>query len=154
MATLMRFSFYGDVQLSRTLADRAERAEDARPVWDVLADRFAILERRQFRSQGAHASGGWSPLSPRYAAWKARHYPGQTILRRTDDLFRSLTQRPLGVEVLEPLLMVVGSDVEYGRYHQAGDGVPQRRPVELTEHARQEWVRTLQRFLVTGEVNA
>lgn len=155
MATLLSLEFYGDTQLQRTLADRVERAEDARPVWDHLADRFARLERRQFASEGAYGSGGWDPLSPRYAAWKATAYPGQTILRRDDHLFRSLTQRPLGVEVIEPHLMVLGSDVAYGAFHQAGgDRLPQRRPVELPEAERQAWVRQLQRFLVTGEAGA
>lgn len=154
MAALLELSFHGDTQLQRTLADRAERVEDARPLWNHLADRFARLERRQFASEGAYGSGGWDPLSPRYAAWKAANYPGQTILRRDDHLFRSLTSRPFGVEVIEPDHMVVGTDVEYAGFHQRGDGVPQRRPVELPEVERQAWLRDLQRFLVTGRVGA
>lgn len=155
MATLLEFEFYGDVQLSRTLADRAERAEDVRPAWDAIADRFEEAERRQFGSEGTYGSGGWAPLSPKYAAWKARHYPGRPILVREGDLRESLTSRPFGVEVIEPHRMILGSDVVHGGYHQAGSGaLPQRRPIELPEQERQEWVRILQRFLVTGEVSS
>lgn len=150
MAVRITLEFYGDVQLDRTLA-RFEAVEDARPAWEVLAERFARLERRQFATEGRAASGGWPALSPDYAAWKARHYPGKPILEREGDLKASLTSRPFGVEVLEPAFMVVGSDVEYGRYHQHGGGnLPQRRPVELPESERRTWARILQRFIVTG----
>lgn len=151
MAVRITLAFWGDVQLDRTLA-RYDAINDATALWDVLASRFARLERAQFASEGAHASGGWAPLSPRYAEWKADHYPGQTILRREDDLYRSLTSRPLGIEILEPTFMVLGSDVDYGLFHQLGtDRMPQRRPVELPESARRDWVKRIHRFLQTGQ---
>lgn len=154
MPTRLHFEFYGETQVDRTL-ERFEAAADMRPAWEALADRFAFVERRQFATEGAYASGGWAPLSPAYAAWKARHYPGQPILRRTDDLFESLTVRPFdehgGIEVIEPSHMMLGSAVRYGRFHQHGTRrMPRRRPVELTEAERREWVRIVQRYLVTG----
>lgn len=154
MATRIFFEFYGEVQIDRTLARAVEAVNDLRPVWEVLANRFAAMETRQFATEGAYGSGDrWAALSPRYAAWKARHYPGKTILRRTDDLHRSLTKRPLGVEVIEPQFMVLGSAVPYGRYHQHGGGnLPRRRPVEFPEAERREWVKVLQRYIITGEV--
>lgn len=151
MAVRLKLEFYGDVQLDRTLARFADNIGDARPAWDVLADRFGRLERRQFAGEGPF-SGGWQALSPDYAEWKERHYPGKPILERSGDLLRSLTRRPFGVEVLEPGFMVVGSDVDYGQWHQQGtDRMPRRRPVEFPEHERREWVRILQRFIVTGQ---
>lgn len=150
MATRLTFAFYGEVQLDRTL-ERFTAVEDMRPAWNAIADRFAHVERRQFAGEGTF-SGGWSPLSPRYARWKARHYPGKTILRRTDDLWRSLTERPFGIDIIEKQTMVIGSDVEYGAYHQAGAGrLPRRRPIELTDRERATWVKIVQRYLVTGE---
>lgn len=149
MPVTLRFEFYGDVQLSRTLARFSENVNDARPAWEAIAQRFMFLERRQFRSEGRF-SGGWAPLSPRYAAWKATHYPGARILHREGDLEESLTNRPFGVEVIEPTFVILGSAVEHGKYHQRGDGVPRRRPIELTEAERKEWVKVLQRFIVTG----
>lgn len=150
MAVRIRLTFLGEVQLDRTLARFADNLEDARPVWEVLADRFARLERQQFAGEGTF-SGGWAALSPDYAEAKARTHPGKPILERDGDLKRSLTRRPFGVEVLEPAFMVVGSDVPYGEYHQAGTSrMPRRRPVEFPESERREWVRILQRFIVTG----
>lgn len=153
MPVTLSFSFYGDDQLRRTIARTVEAAADMRPAWEVLADRFAAMERRQFDTEGKFGSGGWAPLSPRYAAWKARHYPGKTILRRTDRLYHSLTSRPLGVEVIEPAFAILGSAVPYGEHHQHGGGnLPRRRPVELPESERRQWVKVVQRFLIVGEV--
>lgn len=151
MPVRLTFTVLGDVQVDRTLEAIDERIVDMRPAWEALQARFLRVERRQFESQGRY-SGGWAPLSPRYAAWKARHYPGKTILRRTDDLFRSLTEGP-EVAVLEPGYMVLGTAVEYAEYHQQGAGrLPRRRPVELSDYERREWVKVVQSFIRTGSV--
>jgi phage gpG-like protein len=150
MALRMTFDFYGDVQLDRTLARFGDNIGDARPAWEKMADRFSRWEKRQFASEGRAGSGGWTPLSPRYAAWKARHFPGKGILVRTGELFRSLVERPFGVEHITEDQMTIGSDVAHGEFHQKGDGVPQRRAVELVESERREWVKILQQHVVSG----
>lgn len=150
MPTRLSFSFYGDQQLDRTLERFELGAADARPAFDAMADSFARAELRQFRSEGGYGSGGWPALSPTYAAWKARHFPGQPILQRTGDLFESLTSRPFPIDVIEPQMAVFGSDVGYGVFHQEGDGVPMRKPIDLPETLRRRWVKILQRWLMTG----
>lgn len=152
MAGGVRFTFevFGDVQIDRTLAAIEHNVDDATEVWEKLADDFGSGNRDQFASQGA-SSGGWQALSPAYAAWKQANYPGKKILRRTDELYQSLTSRPFGVEQISPGAMAIGSDVEHGKYHQLGDGVPRRRPVELTEVRRRNWVRLIQRYIMTGK---
>lgn len=51
--------------------------------------------RQQFESEGAFWGTPWAPLSPGYAAFKSRNYPGKTILIAEGDLRRgaSLPQR-------------------------------------------------------------
>lgn len=151
MPVRLRFSFYGDTQLERTLDRIDAAAVDMRPAWEAIAERFTQAETRQFATQGGYGSAGWAPLSPRYAAWKAVHYPGKTILRRTDELFTSLTHGPQ-VRVLEPSYVILGSAVPHGAYHQTGDGLPRRRPVELPASERREWVKIVQRFLIAGRL--
>lgn len=147
------FSVEGETQIDRTLARFADNIDDATEVWENLAGRFAAMERRQFDSEGAYGSGGWAALSPAYAAWKARAYPGKPILERTGALRESLTVRPFGVEAIEARAMAVGSGIDYGRFHQAGTGtMPRRRPVEFPESERRTWIRLIQRFIVTGRV--
>lgn len=151
MGFRLSFDFYGDVQLDRTLARVGANAADASPAWDKIADRFAAAERRQFATQGGYGSGGWAPLSPKYATWKAKHYPGKGILVRTGELEASLTRRPFGIEVIQAASLTIGSGVPWGRFHQAGDGVPRRRPIELPESERREWVKILQKHLMSGD---
>lgn len=150
MPIRLRLSVLGEDVLDRTLLS-IEAAEDMRPAFEAIADVFLESERRQFATEGRWGSGGWAPLSPDYARWKARHYPGQPILRRDDDLFRSLTSGP-AVRRIERDRVWLGSDVDHGRYHQLGQGVPRRRPVELPESVRRRMVKIMQRFAVTGKV--
>lgn len=150
MPTRLTLTFFGEEQVDRTLEQMELRGLDARPAWSAIAESFVRGEARQFASEGEWGSGGWPPLSPPYAAWKAAHYPGMPILQRTGTLARSLTEGP-AVRVLEPHDMWIGSDVAYGAYHQQGDGVPRRRPVDLPESWRREAVRVLQRHIVYGE---
>ena len=141
----------GDQQLARQLARWSDRVQDVRPAFDTIATEIARWETGQFASQGRRASGGWAPLSPRYRAWKERHYPGKNILERTGRLRESLTQRPFGVERINAQTMEVGTGVPYSRFHQQGTGrMPRRRPLELTDQDRGELVKILQRFIVTG----
>lgn len=145
----MRFTmvFYGEAQIDRTMLNVEEAVKDATPVWNEIADRYVAAEKRQFATQGGSSSGGWPELSPTYAAWKAKHYPGKKILVRTGALKASLTQRPFGVEHITPDSMVIGSDVSYGRFHQLGLGVPVRRPVEFTENQRRIWIQLIQKHI-------
>lgn len=153
MAVTFSLQFAGEDVVSRTLERFADRSDDASPAFRAIADAFAAFERRQFESEGVAGTGSpWAPLSPRYAAWKARRYPGQPILVATGALRRSLTERPLGVERIGSDYAELGSEVAYGRFHQQGDGVPQRRPVDLPESERRDMVKVLQRWIVTGKV--
>jgi phage gpG-like protein len=146
----LTLEFFGEVQLDRELERITDRTADLTPVWDDIIDDFLRLETRQFDTQGVY-SGGWSPLSPAYAARKAREFPGQPILQATGDLMRSLTRGP-AVRIVRPQSVMFGSDVEYGRYHQAGTpNMPQRRPVDLPEATRRDWVQRIHRFIVTGK---
>ena len=172
MPTRVSFTFYGEEQIARTIRRVADNLDNARPLWDELTDRFVAMEVKQFRSEGGHGSGGWAPLSPRYAAWKAgrrkghgrkgskrraaneeagRRQAGNKILVLYGDLSKSLTQRPLGFEHFTPRSMTIGSDVVYGKYHQrGGPRLPRRRPIEFRESERRTWVREIQRFVVSG----
>lgn len=152
MSIGIRLTFYGDTQLDRTLVRFSDHAQDARPAWRAIRREFIKLEKEQFATEGLVGSGGWRALSEPYATWKARHYPGKTILRRTDELYRSLTVGP-AINVVERGFMLIGSDVEHGAFHQSGGpNLPKRPPVELPGSARVSFVKILQEYLVTGRV--
>lgn len=150
MPTRISWQFFGEAQVDRTLERVILAAADASPAFEVIAEQFLVAEQQQFATEGGFGSGGWAPLSEGYAAWKAKHYPGTKILHRTGELERSLTEGP-EIRVIEPHMMILGSAVEYGVFHQEGtDRMPRRRPVELPEVLRRAWIKTLQRWLLTG----
>jgi len=145
----LSFAFFGEAQVSRTLERFGGQGVDLSPAWDRITRLFLESQRRQFASEGAFGSGGWAPLSPAYAAWKRRAYPGKTILRRTDELYRSLTSGPQ-VRIATPKRLTLGSAVAHGVYHQRGDGVPRRRPVDLPETIRRSATKLVHEALVKG----
>lgn len=153
MAVRLTFGILGERQVDRTLAGIESNVEDWSPAFGTLRDRFLVLERHQFTSGGGY-SGTWTPLSPRYAAWKARHYPGKPIMRRTDELYRSLTVGPQ-INIVHKDAMRLGTAVPHARFHQnptVPGRPPRRRVVELPEGERREWAKVLQSFAVTGHL--
>jgi phage gpG-like protein len=145
--------FAGENQLDRELARVKGRVEDASPAFDIMADYAARELLKNFTTQGGHASGRWAPLSPRYARWKAKRYPGAPILVRTGAMRRELTRRPFGVEKIGPRSMTIGTARTYAPPHQTGNpakNLPRRRPFEFTDTARKHLAKILQRFVMTG----
>ena len=82
------------------------------------------------------SAGGWEPLSPEYA--KRKGTKGAGILRLTDRLFKSVTER--GGESIAAMRRTIagytyrfGTRVPYGEFHQAGDGQPQREFITMND---------------------
>lgn len=128
-----------------------QRVEDPTPVWEGIADRFVELQQKNFDSQGATMSGGWSALSPKYGAWKAKHYPGRGILVRSGDLRESLASN-LGVREFTRKSMTVGTQIPYASYHQNGTRtMPARKLIgDIPVNEQREWAKILQRHIVEG----
>jgi phage gpG-like protein len=146
----------GDVQVSRELLRFAGRMEDATPAFRQIASELRGDERRQFDELGGFASGGWRPLAPSTVASKLRSTDptvsgnAERPLHATERLMRSLTDEhdQDHIEQVEPDQLTFGTSVPYASFHQLGEGVPQRRPLEVREQDRRGMVRTLQRFMV------
>lgn len=147
MPVHLRFSFLGEQQVDRTLLGLADRARDMRPVWDELERRFTDFEEKWFGSEG---DGTWAPLSPSYRAWKEKHFPGEPILQRQRDLYRSVTKPDIAVK--EPGYAIFGTADPVAAIHQRRGGrLPVRRVIDLDEDERSEWVRVAQRHLINEE---
>ena len=77
-----------DVALSRFGTDITDKTEFWR---EYLAPLFFEDVQANFDQEGRLADGRkWRALSPGYARWKQRHYPGRKILELTGRLRRSL----------------------------------------------------------------
>lgn len=130
----------GADQVQRDLGAAVARIQDLRPAWPQVYAAWRAQERELFATQGRSADLAWPRLSPGYAAWKARRFPGKTLLRRTDRLYDSLTASayPDQVYAAGPAWLKMGTKVPYAAYHQRGDigaqrsGRPRREMVLIT----------------------
>lgn len=144
------FSVVGVNQLSRSLGVMADHISDLRPAWKEIRKNFYENERKQFRTQGGHASGGWKRLSPSYAAQKAKRYPGRTILVRTGTLEKALTHPAHTGSIWIPRKTSVsmGTSLPYAKYHQVGTRrMPSRPPVELTAEQKTQWPKIIHEYI-------
>jgi phage gpG-like protein len=155
----LELNVLGDQQLNRELLRFADRAVDARPLWNHLILQLLALEEEQFKDGGKRASGGWLELADSTKERKAASSDptvranAEVTLKATEALYHSVTDvhGDDAVRLSEPDMMIFGTTIPYARFHQLGEGVPQRRFLELTEHDRADmFVRGAQRFLVTG----
>lgn len=116
----------GVVRRSQNMAPVFQRFQ---PVWfDAIADAFD--------------AGGdpvpWPALSPAYEGWKSHAYPGQPIMRRSDDLYESLTNMTSDtIWRVSPRSIEFSTRIPYFIFHQEGIGVPERPVLTLPLAAAQ-----------------
>jgi phage gpG-like protein len=136
-----------NVVIRNALVESKRRAHDLRPVYERWLPTWLEQNRRVFAAEGL--PGPWAPLSPAYAAWKAKRYPGKSILRRTDRLYESLTQRsPDTVWEITPRTIRFGTRVPYWKYHQTGTRrMPARPPLVLLDATWQDLVRQVNAYV-------
>lgn len=146
------FEVFGERQVSRDLLRLGNRAGNARPAFDAIADRLEGISAQQFDSQGGR-SRAWAPLADSTRRRKAALGLDHRILHATGELRRSLTGGPGGQRITTLNQIVYGTTVPYAGFHQAGGGhLPRRRVVDLTECDRKEMVQILQRYMLTGVI--
>lgn len=153
---LLEIQVYGESQINRELLRFGARAVDARPAWELIADDMGDITKAQFETEGGARSGGWVPLKPETLAAKQNKGLDSRILHATLALSKSFESGDPGhIQVMTPQTMEWGSKVPYGVYHQstAPRRVLPRRPIiDFTELDRQSFVKTLQRWVVEGEL--
>ena len=154
---LIHLEVAGDVQISRRILRVGKHATDARPAFAAIADFVMAETDRQFQTEGAHASGGWQPIKAATLRRKQQQGLDPRILHATHALRDSLTRKGDRNQILRIRRqeLVFGSRLPYATVHQnprAGNPLPRRRPIELTERARRRIVKILQRWIITGEL--
>jgi hypothetical protein len=150
----LRLTAFGEEAINRTLFGVSARMDDVTPALNQLMVDFQEAEVEQFSTAGQFGSGGWLELADSTVTQKRREGLDNGILIRTGYLQDALTlgDAPGAIREVSNTVLVFGADVDYGEYHQQGRGVPQRRPFELPEQVRQDAVKTLQRYIITGEL--
>lgn len=117
---------------------------------DYLTPTWYALMLRRYNSEGRYAGQKWRALSDRYAAWKMRHYPGQSIGVLSGKTKASLTS-PFDVNSMYSVSrksFVVGTRLNYPMYLQTGTRrMPARPPVQVDSRFRSDVMRLLHRFV-------
>ena len=128
--TSIRVDTSGFEEAERALRGFTATMLDLRPFWPLLVPIFIRWMRTQFESEGAWGGHKWAPLTPAYAAWKAQHKPGRSILVADGDMKAAASRPSRQVAPHYMILSIVDPKIEY---HQ--DGTPRMvaRPV-LPEH--------------------
>lgn len=138
----LRFGVVGANRMESMFNHLERIPEDFRPVFEGMAEDFWEEEERIFDSEGP----GWRALSPKYAEWKFKHFPGKRIMERTGALKASLTEGFAEGSVFEvfPHQMVLGTSNPYAIYHQTGsikveNHPPKRQLVTLDNDLQTKW---------------
>lgn len=142
----LRIEVAGEVQLHRAITRFTAGVSDLSPLWPDVLTEFRSIEAEQFDTRG---HGEWAPLSPTYASWKARNYPGRSLLVREGELRDSLTSDKGADVKMAPLELRIGTRVKHAGFHQLGTSrMPARKPIDLREPDKQRLMRVVQRYLV------
>jgi len=150
---ILSMEITGGEKIALMLQDVEVRTKDLHPVWEHISRDFRAASERQFSTEGS-LSGGWAPLSPNYAAWKARHYPGTKILELTGALRDSLAGGPGYIDDRQADALRLGTSVPYGRYHQVGGRMPKRPPIAITDDMKKRWAKAVHTFIAGGDLDA
>lgn len=121
---------FNDNGLTVRLKGLARALDDLTPIWPQVHDVYTDFVEKNFDTMGAYTGQTWVPLSPSYAAWKAKNAAGKGMLHLTERLYPSLVQEGgEHVHLTGPDFAEFGTRVPYARAHQKGRpevGLPAR----------------------------
>lgn len=116
----------GQGKLDAALHRVEQGVSNLKPLWEQMGHVFYAEEKKLFDAQP------WTPLSEPYATRKRSIFGDKGILRASDALFLSLTEKGTegNIHRVDDLNAEFGSDVPYGIFHQLGAGtLPKRDPM-------------------------
>lgn len=149
----------GDAGVVSHLDAVAERTRDARPAMRKVRSIIEAGHRKQFETGGAYLGDSWEALAPGTLARKARKGQDSRILRASGALEASLTGGKGRRGGATRTTARAGTSVWYAVFAKsgtkhAGHGAssPVRTIVGLTTRDRLKSVRTIQKYILTGEI--
>jgi len=127
----------------RTLRGAKRAVENLQPAMSEVGTYLArFFSSQVFASRGGIIGEPWQSLSARYAAYKAKRYPGRPPLVRTGLMQRSFISNS-GASFAR-----VSNSAPYFDYHQLGGSkVPERVMMKVDETRGREIVGIVERYL-------
>lgn len=147
----LTWTIYGDTLIREEFSRFTKGVQDFRPVFEQLQDDLELrIVQSTSLSRGARLGSTWPALSPRYAAWKAVHYPGRPMMVLTRRLERSLLGRTGdSIRVIGKRVFRFGTRVPYGIFHHMGTTrMPRRQFLGLTHDDKIAWGKIVHRYCV------
>jgi hypothetical protein len=139
MPAVFRINIDGAKQLDISFRGFEKDLGDWTETWEKIGEAFYKMEKAHFRTYD------FAPLSPRYSAWKAKHFPGKPILRATDRLYKSLTE----ASTEDSVYIVTPRSITLGTMDPKAPAVHKRRPViSITDKGKREFRSIVQRDVV------
>lgn len=105
-----------------------EKADVSGALNKAGGDILTFIKHDVFDSEGAALFGKWRKLSPVYAAWKAKRFPGAKILVQSGTMKNSFRKR---IEMGKRLI-IDNTDQKFP-WHQLGMGVPKRQMLGINQ---------------------
>lgn len=117
------------------------------PLTNIRND-FWNEERAIFESEGSAGNRSkWAALSAKYAATKAKKFPGKTILRATDKLFNQMTGG--GFSAITSTSMFAGTKLPYAVFHQLGTSkMPARKLIRITGEQKSRYTNIVNDYVM------
>jgi phage gpG-like protein len=122
--------------------------KDFTTIFNFLIEDFKETTKNVFKKEGTPEK--FKSLSPRYQLWKRKKYPGKTIMRLRDRLYKSITGKTVDtVYDVKKTKATYGTVVPYAHRHQVGTfGMPQRKFMQITDKVKFRWSRMIHRWLM------
>jgi phage gpG-like protein len=106
-------------EVKALFAEINARMTSYQSVWGQAKQYLSAAHSANFASSGLPV-GGWAPLQPETAAWKAGEGFPPVPLIRTGELFRSVAAASGPPNEMRPKSMQFGTSVDYAKFHQYG----------------------------------
>jgi phage gpG-like protein len=155
----VELDFFGEDLVASKIVGVGERAEDLRPAFRRVVKLLNQAATRQFDSEGVYGSGGWAPLAASTKRQKAAKGLDPRILHATGRLKGSLQGKNADrIQRVNRQSLVFGTYTRYAVFHVRGtsarrsksspygplpQGMPKRRPMELTKGDRRLITRSI-----------
>ncbi len=142
------FTILGKKKVVNVLTFIKKTVKSLQPAFRDIAQNFREIERKTFADGGRPAS--WRPLSPKYATWKAKNFPGAPIMVQTGDLRKSLVSTGGDhIEIIKKDELIIGTQNPLGLWHQTGAGsLPVRKVISPTPRDLTEWINITRSFII------
>jgi len=133
---------------AKSVRDIGTRASDVRDTSYKVRTVYRKSEMRRFESAGP----GWPPLKESTLERKARQGFPSSTLRATDALYRAMTAPRANdqIDIRKPTEFHFGTTLPYAGYHDIGQGVPQRKLIDLSASEQEQINRAISNFVAKG----